>query len=111
MKTIYVLLDPRDHFTVYIGRSKDVKRRLTKHLQCPPSMPLVSAWIQELLSLGLRPILRDIMVVPNEDSLKWEHFWIRDYHLRNFKVMNIRGRGYPHSMWTTSVEKPPKMRG
>ncbi len=92
MKLIYVLLDPRDHYTCYVGSTGNPRKRLSSHLSNQSSLPYVNTWVKELRTVGLTPIFREIMLVPDEEAFHWEQYWIYDYHSRDFHILNIYGR-------------------
>lgn len=94
MKKIYVLLDPRDHYTAYVGCSKNPNRRLSYHLSHYVYNPLLAEWFTELKALGLRPLLREIQCVADEDAFCAEREWIGYYVSHNFRVLNLQSLPY-----------------
>jgi hypothetical protein len=53
---VYGLVDPRSGEICYIGQTKDVKRRLAKHVNPSGSNgATVKVWLKELRAAGLRP--------------------------------------------------------
>jgi len=78
VKTIYALIDPRDSKIKYIGQTGSPKTRLENHISSVRNSndrSLRANWIRELLSEGLRPIFKELEVVPidraNESETKY----------------------------------------
>lgn len=78
---IYGLLDPRDALTIYyVGRTTDLKVRLTGHIynlqsQTPHELPKVE-WVQSLRKAGLKPQLRVLDETTSERAVDVERQWI-----------------------------------
>lgn len=57
MVSVYALRDPRDNEIRYIGRSVSPKTRLSNHGASSGSGARVLAWVRELKSQGLAPVI------------------------------------------------------
>jgi hypothetical protein len=74
MTTIYIygLTDPRTGEVRYIGKSKDLKRRLRHHLfmaRTGREDTYKARWIRKLLDQGIKP---DIVILVTTDAEHWE---------------------------------------
>lgn len=95
---IYGLVDPRTNQIRYIGKSDRPKERLTQHLsKSPKQRTYKSNWINELLKLGLTPVLTILEEVINRDWGKAEQEWIDKGKQRGWPLTNQadggRGKG------------------
>src|SRR5260221_239430 len=92
--SVYALIDPRDDSVHYIGMSTRPEYRLrTEHMQ--RSYGATYDWIQELLHLGLQPILKIIETQENErHALDRELYWIHYYSKQKAPLLNR----YPYKM-------------
>src|SRR5579859_4361856 len=61
---IYTLRDPRDHKVYYVGKTVDPKVRMTYHRRAHEKGVKRRLWLAELRTLGLRPIMEIVEVVP-----------------------------------------------
>lgn len=74
---IYALVDPRDNVVRYIGKTKcSLSVRLERHLETPTN-PLVGEWLRTLKSLGNKPRIHALEVVPDDEWEDAERGWIR----------------------------------
>jgi len=91
---IYQLVDPRDNLPHYIGSTRNVDRRLYEHIRGDGSgNALKDAWIDELNSCGLEPILQEIEIVEGtlQDAVEREIDWIRFFAEKEAPLTNING--------------------
>jgi predicted GIY-YIG superfamily endonuclease len=68
---IYVLLDPLSNLVRYVGKTKNVKNRLVKHM-CPSKLKASNHknnWIKNLLKNKLKPNLLIIETCSSEDEV------------------------------------------
>lgn len=96
--SIYQLVDPRDNLPHYVGYTFSLERRLEQHLAGDSSHNVKKdAWLKELLSLGLDPLIQEIEVVRGTpaDALARETYWIRRLTNEGMPLTNISGRVKP----------------
>ena len=88
---IYALVDPRDDFIRYVGKTKNLDIRLRGHLRCTVGAKAV--WISELRDKALLP---QIIVLEETSKLKWqgaEQRWIAQFRTMGFNLFNISRGG------------------
>ena len=69
MVYLYSLTDPRPgRDEIYIGASRNPKRRLSAHLQCDDWQSRKTKWIEELKAEGLRPLLDILDAIDDADA-------------------------------------------
>lgn len=83
---IYTLTDPRDNLVKYVGCTTNVKRRMWSHQSVRYTNPN-SKWAIGLVEKGLYPIIDLIDVVPFEDHVYWERFYIQEFR-KKFNLLN-----------------------
>jgi len=96
MKTtnIYILIDPRDNMVRYVGKANNVSQRYKAHLNRARKHQIHKAnWVNQLKELGLKPIINIIDVVPIEDWIFWETYWISQFKTWGFKLINYTTGG------------------
>ena len=85
--SIYGLIDPRDNQLMYIGKSKNLNKRLEEHLQdtsiCPRTI-----WLNSLKKKGYKPKLKLIDKVSVSEGNFWENHYISLYQLRGKYLHN-----------------------
>ena len=85
---IYELIDPRSNETRYIGKSNNPQRRLKdEHLKEIGDTHKIR-WIKQLQRLNLIPVLNIIDEVSESDWDFWERFYIRQFRLCEFRLVN-----------------------
>lgn len=85
---IYALIDPRDGEVRYIGKSCRPRERLMNHCN-EHSRTWRVHWIQQLVSLGLRPTLAILETLPcDADWQTTERRWIAMGKERGWKLTN-----------------------
>lgn len=86
---IYKLIDPRDNNVKYIGKTFNLKKRLSEHISEAKTRKGMKTkkenWILKLISLGLKPIINLIAEVPTTEYEYWETFYIKK-HKDEFEV-------------------------
>lgn len=80
---IYHLRDPRNLEIRYVGMTRNMKRRLARHLVNKKGNAHLIEWIEKLRDLGLRPIIEAIESVDEYEADIREDEWIRKYRERN----------------------------
>jgi hypothetical protein len=96
---IYALIDPRDDMVRYVGVTRDVYFRLSRHVKEAPKMDRKGAWISELGQLGLSPELEILETVELEAieidadidvvALEREKYWIHEFLKSGAPLLNI----------------------
>ena len=75
MTYIYSLIDPRTNKVRYVGKSNNPQQRLIDHFY-DDSKTKKCSWILKLKSLGLKPILKILEEVPENNWEAREVYWI-----------------------------------
>jgi len=95
MNYIYVLIDPRDNQIRYVGKTNNIKTRLTEH--CTPrnlkNNTYKVNWIRSVLNYNLRPILK---VIEQCDESNWQEreiYWIKYYRDLGYDLTNATEGG------------------
>jgi hypothetical protein len=88
---IYLLSDPRANKPMYVGMSKDPKKRLASHL-CKSQLRHRSSkrvlWLKELLFHNLKPVLHILEEVNENNANVREVHWIRHFKEVNPDLTN-----------------------
>jgi len=85
---IYTLADPRDDVIRYIGYTRNLKRRIARHISDHNHNHRVR-WIQSLLDAGVKPIAEVLETcLPGEDFKAKEIEWIAAYKRIGFDLVN-----------------------
>lgn len=94
---IYVLKDPRTKEVKYVGRtSNSLNGRLCKHINEAEKYDASKnnkklEWISELLSIGCKPIIKQVECVSVKESAEKELQWIAYYKSKSCKLVNLSG--------------------
>lgn len=91
---IYTLKDPRDQQIRYVGKANNISQRYKAHLNNsnnPTSHK--NNWIALLKHLGLKPIMEIIEIVPIEEWIFWERYWISQFKTWGFDLTNHKDGG------------------
>lgn len=84
---IYGLVDPRTDEIKYIGKSREVHKRLYRHINDTVDNKK-TRWISELKAEGLRPIAEKFDEVPSDEWEFWESYYISLFKSWGFDLTN-----------------------
>lgn len=104
MISIYTLSDPRDNLIRYVGQTSNSKIRYRDHLRGNRYRSThTTNWIQELLNLGLKPIMIEIDTCEIKDLDITEQNYIKLYksfgcNLTNHSIGGHSSLGCKHSI-------------
>lgn len=91
---IYVLIDPITKMVRYVGKANNVTQRYTAHLNRARKHQIHKKnWIESLKKQGLKPIIEIIDVVPINDWVFWETYWISQMKTWGFDLINYTNGG------------------
>ena len=96
MKTtnIYILIDPITNQVRYIGKANNISERYKAHLNKARKHQIHKLnWINSLKGKGLKPIIEVIDIIPIEDWIFWETYWISQFKTWGFKLINYTDGG------------------
>lgn len=88
---IYKLVDPRDQAIRYIGAAADLKNRLGKHIRQRGTNTAKDEWIDELLSLGMKPLIVELEQATRGDYKSREMFWLGIHAGMGYNLLNVFG--------------------
>jgi hypothetical protein len=112
---IYTLSDPRTNEIRYIGKTNNLIKRFNKHINESKlsTKSHKKAWINQLLKLNLKPIIEVIDIVPKNEWVFWETYWISQFRTWGFDLVNNTNGGEgvsignkPWNVGTKGVLKP-----
>lgn len=87
MATIYSISNPIDNNVIYIGKTyQNLNDRLNRHLQNKKSP--ICDW---KLKNNITPIIEEIEICDQLDSIRLEEFWIRQFKSWGFILLNKNG--------------------
>jgi hypothetical protein len=96
MLFIYILSDPRTNAVRYVGKAKNVKRRLSRHLS-PGNLAKshhTANWLRSLVEAGMKPVVRTAEELPDDgDWEARERFWIAHYRSLGCDLTNLTDGG------------------
>lgn len=114
MKTfIYSLCDPITEEVRYIGKTDQyLKQRLYSHIQESKSDKRSHkiSWIKSLLSKGLKPLIKIVDEVPQDEWKYWECYYIELYKSRGYNLTNLTDGGQGGSGYKHTEESRERMR-
>ncbi len=90
---IYTLTDPRDNIIKYIGKTKDIKKRLKRHINESNSNSKKDNWINKLKSENLEPIIELLDIGDESNINNLEIFWISQFLTWGFDLKNTTNGG------------------
>jgi len=91
MKTtnIYILIDPVTKEVRYVGKANNVKQRYGAHLNRARKHQIHKRnWIESLKRIGLKPIIEVVDIVPINEWVFWETYWICQMKSWGFNLIN-----------------------
>lgn len=100
---IYTLTDPIDKQIKYVGKTKDTKDRLSRHLSpvnLKESWTSKNKWLLWLKNQNLKPIMEVIDEGDSENIDDLEKYWISQFKTWGFKLKNETEGGEGCSYWT-----------
>lgn len=90
MTHIYVLLDPIDEKTCYVGKTKTSPfNRFFQHVYGKPTSVKSSVWIENLKSKNRLPLLYIVEHASDANGLIREDFWISYFKEQGFNLLNM----------------------
>ena len=96
MKTtnIYILICPITNKVRYVGKANNISQRYKAHLNRARKHQVHKKnWILSLKKQGLKPIIEVIDVVPVEEWIFWETYWISQFKTWGFILLNYTNGG------------------
>lgn len=91
---IYILIDPRNNQVRYVGKANNVSQRYKAHLNRARKHQIHKAnWIKQLKDIGLKPIVEVIDIVPIDEWIYWETYWIGQFKAWGFDLINYTNGG------------------
>lgn len=90
---IYVLKDPDNGCVRYVGKAKNVARRMTAHMTSKKGNSHRMNWIRNLKQKGKRPEVEVIDEVPIEFWPQWEVAWITYLKELGCRLVNSNAGG------------------
>jgi len=92
MVTIYALLDPRDNQIRYIGKAKNLKKRVIEHLKLR-ERTYKNNWLKSIVALGLKPKVKVLEIVNDDDWQDKERYYIKYYKDLGCRLTNMTEGG------------------
>ena len=91
---IYVLIDPITNMVRYVGKANNVTQRYRAHLNRARKHQIHKKnWVENLKKEGLKPIIEVIDIVPIDDWIFWETYWISQMKTWGFDLINYTNGG------------------
>jgi hypothetical protein len=91
---IYVLVDPQTNLVRYVGKANNVPQRYKAHLNIARKHQIHKLnWVNSLKNKGLKPIIEIIDVVPINEWVFWETYWISQFKTWGFDLINYTEGG------------------
>jgi len=90
---IYALIDPRDERVRYVGQTVNPARRFRSHLADKSVSTPKRDWLDELLLLGLMPIMEVVEECQKGTVDEKEVYWIAYYRNLNTDLLNVLDGG------------------
>ena len=121
---IYILIDPENQQVRYVGKANNISERYKAHLNRARKHQIHKLnWINSLRKKGLKPIIKIIDIVPINDWVFWETYWIAQFKAWGFKLINYTNGGdgatfsnqtsfkKGHIPWNNGTAKPKILKG
>jgi len=106
---IYALIDPRDERVRYVGQAVNPARRYRDHLAQKNTSTRKRDWIDELILLGLAPIIKVIEQCQKGNVDKREIHWIAHHRNLNTDLLNVLDGGAWQGLWAHTDETKKKI--
>ena len=91
---IYTLTDPVTGEIRYVGKANNIRQRYKAHLNKARKHQIHKKnWIELLKRKGLKPIIDVIDIVPINEWIFWETYWISQIRAWGFKLINYTNGG------------------
>ncbi len=91
---IYILIDPRTNQVRYVGKANNISQRYRAHLNRARKHQIHKKnWIASLKKEGLKPIIEIVDVVPIDNWIYWETYWISQFKAWGFDLINYTNGG------------------
>lgn len=91
---IYTLTDPRTNKIRYVGKANNVSQRYKAHLNRARKHQIHKKnWIESLKREGLKPIIDVIDIVPINEWIFWETYWISQIKTWGYDLINYTNGG------------------
>ena len=91
---IYILIDPETQQVRYVGKANNISQRDKAHLNRARKHQIHKLnWINSLKAKRLKPIIEVIDVVPIENWIFWETYWISQFKTWGFDLINYTNGG------------------
>lgn len=94
--TIYGLIDPNDGHVKYIGKTSNIKKRLSEHINTTlkkNKLTKKEAWIKSLINKNLKPEIFEIDAINNKEWKFWEQHYICLFKSWGFDLKNLTDGG------------------
>ena len=121
---IYILIDPETQQVRYVGKANNISQRYKAHLNRARKHQIHKLnWINSLKTKRLKPIIEVIDVVPIENWVFWETYWISQFKTWGFDLINYTNGGEGttfgnqtsfkkgHKPWNYGTAKPKILKG
>jgi hypothetical protein len=102
---IYSLSDPKDNIVRYIGKTNNIKKRYKGHLRNKQCETHNSKWVKKLKANNEKPIIEIIDIIPKQEWIFWEQYWISQFIAWGFKLNNLTGGGDGMSEATAELKE------
>ncbi len=90
---IYTLTDPNTQQVRYVGKTINPKVRFRSHKKDKKGRSYRVNWIKSLRKQKLFPIFEILDIVDNNDWEFWEQYWICQFKVWGFKLVNANAKG------------------
>ena len=91
---IYTLEDPITSEVRYVGKANNIQQRYKSHLNKARKHQIHKKnWIKSLKNKKLKPIVEVIDIVPIEEWIFWETYWISQIKAWGFNLINYTNGG------------------
>jgi len=91
---IYILIDPETNQVRYVGKANNIFQRYKAHLNRARKHQIHKLnWINYLKTKGLKPIIEIIDIVPIDNWVFWETYWISQFKTWGFDLINYTNGG------------------